>query len=313
MVAFLTQDATPASEEWLSSILEGFAQADDVALVFGPHVPRPGHSHVFAREMRDHFRTWGEGKRIDVQRLDRSPDALAEYRLYPYRLQFFSDVNGAVARFAWERVPYREVPYAEDQLLAREMIEAGYAKVFHPGAAVYHSHDYPPTQFLRRYFDEFRSLREVLGHVESFGLEHVARTVYHQTRLDREFLAGEGVQGEVPAPGADQERAPPPDPRSRGRPRRARRPDARRACARPFRSRAARRSRRSSCPRAPCRQARRCRRRPGHALATGSHSYAPAFRGARWRWNRPRARWRARRVSRSRGSCRHGAAVPAVT
>ena len=195
-VAFLTQDATPASEEWLSSILEGFAQADDVALVFGPHIPRPGHSHVFAREMRDHFRTWGEGKRIDVQRLDRSPDALAEYRLYPYRLQFFSDVNGAVARFAWERVPYRDVPYAEDQLLAREMIEAGYAKVFHPGAAVYHSHDYPPSQFLRRYFDEFRSLREVLGHVESFGLEHVARTVYHQTRLDREFLAGEGVQGQ---------------------------------------------------------------------------------------------------------------------
>ena len=195
VVAFLTQDATPASELWLASIVEGFAQADDVALVFGPHIPRPGHSHVFAREMRDHFRTWGDGERIDVQRLDRSPDALAQYRLYPYKLQFFSDVNGAVARFAWERVPYREVPYAEDQLIAREMIEAGYAKVFHPGVAVYHSHDYPPAQFLRRYFDEFRSLREVLGHVESFGLEHVARTVYHQTRLDRDYLAAEGWRG----------------------------------------------------------------------------------------------------------------------
>jgi glycosyltransferase involved in cell wall biosynthesis len=196
VVAFLTQDATPASDEWLASIVEGFGQADDVALVFGPHIPRPGHSHVFAREMRDHFRTWGEGRRIDVQRLDRSPDALAEYRLYPYKLQFFSDVNGAVARAAWERVPYRDVPYAEDQLLAREMIEAGYAKVFHPGAAVYHSHDYPPARFLQRYFDEFRSLREVLGHVEAFGLEHVARTVFHQTRLDREFLASEqGLTG----------------------------------------------------------------------------------------------------------------------
>jgi O-antigen biosynthesis protein len=195
VVAFLTQDATPASAEWLAAIVEGFEQADDVGLVFGPHIPRPGHSHVFAREMRDHFRTWGEGERIDVQRLERTPDALAEYRLYPYKLQFFSDVNGAVARAAWERVPYRDVPYAEDQLLAREMIEAGYTKVFHPGAAVYHSHDYPAAQFLRRYFDEFRSLREVLGHVEQFGLEHVARTVYHQTRLDREYLEGEGIGG----------------------------------------------------------------------------------------------------------------------
>jgi O-antigen biosynthesis protein len=196
VVAFLTQDATPASDEWLASMVEGFEQSDDVALVFGPHIPRPGHSHVFAREMRDHFRTWGEGRRIDVQRLERTPDALAEYRLYPYKLQFFSDVNGAVARWAWKRVPYRQVPYAEDQLLAREMIEAGYAKVFHPGAAVYHSHDYPPARFLRRYFDEFRSLREVLGHVEPFGLEHVARTVYHQTRLDRDFLVAErGLAG----------------------------------------------------------------------------------------------------------------------
>jgi glycosyltransferase involved in cell wall biosynthesis len=195
VVVFLTQDATPASDTWLASIVEGFQQADDVALVFGPHIPRPGHSHVFAREMRDHFRTWGNGEEIDLHRLDDSPETRAAYRRYPYKLQFFSDVNGAVARWAWERIPYREVPYAEDQLLAREMVEAGYAKVFHPGAAVYHSHDYPPADFLRRYFDEFRSLREVLGHVEPFSLEHTARTVYHQTRLDRDFMREQGIEG----------------------------------------------------------------------------------------------------------------------
>ncbi len=60
VVVFLTQDSTPASDRWLASMLEGFAQSDDVALVFGPHIARPEHSHVFAREMRDHFRTWGE-------------------------------------------------------------------------------------------------------------------------------------------------------------------------------------------------------------------------------------------------------------
>ena len=176
VVVFLTQDSTPASDRWLASMLEGFAQSDDVALVFGPHIARPEHSHVFAREMRDHFRTWGDGERIDVQRLGPSPQAQADYRAFPGRLQFFSDVNGAVARWAWERVPYRGVAYAEDQTLGREMIEAGYAKVFHPGAAVRHSHDYPPLNFLRRYFDEYRGLREVIGHVEPFGVEHTART-----------------------------------------------------------------------------------------------------------------------------------------
>jgi glycosyltransferase involved in cell wall biosynthesis len=188
VVAFLTQDATPASGRWLASLLEGFAQADDVALVFGPHIARPEHSHVFAREMRDHFRTWGDGERIDVQRLGASAQELADYRAFPGKLQFFSDVNGAVARWAWERIPYREVPYAEDQMLGREIIEAGHAKVFHPGAAVYHSHAYPPLAFLRRYFDEYRSLHEVLGHVEPFGVEQTARAVFHLTRLDRRYL-----------------------------------------------------------------------------------------------------------------------------
>ena len=104
-----------------------------------------------------------------MQRLDTSPEGLAEYRRFPGQLTFFSDVNGAVARWAWEQVPYREVPYAEDQLLGRELIEAGFAKVFHPNARVLHSHDYPPVAFFRRYFDEFRSLREVLGFRQPWG------------------------------------------------------------------------------------------------------------------------------------------------
>jgi glycosyltransferase involved in cell wall biosynthesis len=35
----------------------------------------------------------------------------------------------------------------------------------------------------------------VLGHVEPFGLEHAARTIYHQTRLDRDFMKDQGVGG----------------------------------------------------------------------------------------------------------------------
>ncbi len=40
-------------------------------------------------------------------------------------------------------------------------------KVYHPGAAVLHAHDYPPVEFMRRYFDEYRGLRETIGHVEA--------------------------------------------------------------------------------------------------------------------------------------------------
>jgi O-antigen biosynthesis protein len=194
-VAFLTQDATPASPHWLAALLEGFTVADDVAAVFGPHLARPDASHMIACEMERHFATWSEGRAIDVQRLDRSPAGLDAYRRYPGRWTFLSDVNCAIARWALERIPYRDVPYAEDQLLGRELVEAGYAKVFHPGAAVLHSHDYPPGQFLRRYFDEFRSLREVLDYVEPAAVGHNQRMIRGVMRADGRWLRAHGVRG----------------------------------------------------------------------------------------------------------------------
>jgi glycosyltransferase involved in cell wall biosynthesis len=194
-VAFLTQDATPSSHGWLAALVEGFGQAPDVAAVFGPHDPRPDASHMIKSEMERHFASWGHGREIDVQRLDRSPAGIAAYREFPGQLTFLSDVNCAIARWAWERVPYRDVPYAEDQLLGRELIEAGFAKVFHPGARVIHSHDYPPGQFFRRYFDEFRSLREVLGFRQPWGVKQTIWDVRGLVGADKRWLQQQGVSG----------------------------------------------------------------------------------------------------------------------
>ena len=195
-VAFLTQDATPAHDRWLAALLEGFEQADDVAAVFGPHDARPDASHMIKSEMERHFAGWGDGgTRIDVQRLDPSPEGREAYREFPGQLTFLSDVNCAIARWAWERVPYREVPYAEDQLLGRELIEAGFAKVFHPEARVLHSHDYPSLAFFRRYFDEFRSLREVLGFRQPWGPRQTLRDMRGLVGADRRWLRAQGVHG----------------------------------------------------------------------------------------------------------------------
>ena len=60
-VAFITQDATPAHDGWLASMLQGFGLPDDVALVFGPHEPRPDASHMIKCQMERHFATWGDG------------------------------------------------------------------------------------------------------------------------------------------------------------------------------------------------------------------------------------------------------------
>ena len=88
---------------------------------------------------------------------------------------FFTDANACIARAAWQRVPFREVPYAEDRLLAIDMLRAGYAKAYVPDAAVLHSHAYSPREELRRCFDEWRGLREVYGWREPLSPVHLAR------------------------------------------------------------------------------------------------------------------------------------------
>jgi len=183
-VAFLTQDATPAGDQWLRRLLEGFDLAEDVGLVFGPYVPRAGASPMVRRELDTLFRSFAPDGRPRVDRQAGGPGD---------RRAFFTDANGCIARRAWRQVPFRDVTYAEDQMLARDMLAAGWAKAYQPAAGVLHSHDYAPGQLLRRTFDEARALREVHGHRAYSGPVALALGVQRHVRDDMALLRAEGA------------------------------------------------------------------------------------------------------------------------
>jgi rhamnosyltransferase len=196
-VAFLTQDSIPADERWLQRLLEGFELAGDVALVFGPYRARPGASLMTRRELEGFFRSFSpEGlPRVDRADSPRDGGGLG-------RRAFFTDANGCLARAAWERVPFRDVPYAEDHALARDMLSAGYAKAYHPDAVVIHSHEYSPLDLFRRCFDEWRALREVHGHMAPAGPVRAGLTVQREVRDDIQLMRREGATGRALVPGA---------------------------------------------------------------------------------------------------------------
>ena len=189
-VAFLTQDATPAHDRWLAALLEGFEQADDVAAVWGPHDARPSASHMIKAEMERHFSQWGGGREIDVQRLERSPTGLAAYRAEPWRLTFFSSVNCCLSKEAWQRVPFRDVPYAEDQLIARELIEAGYAKVFQSrGSCPAFARVPASCASSAGTSTSFAGSARCSGTDEPGGVRHTVRSWRSLTAADRKWLA----------------------------------------------------------------------------------------------------------------------------
>jgi GT2 family glycosyltransferase len=196
-VAFLTQDAEPADERWLERLLGGFELTSEVGIVYGPYLPRSEAVPAVRWELEHWFASLAADGRARVDRLEeeerpagRRPLPVAE--LIGAR-GFFTDANACIARAAWEQVPFRDVGYAEDRVMAIDMLRAGYAKVFLPDAAVWHSHDYAMLEELRRCFDEWRGLREVYDWREPAGLPHLARQLRGALGQARDELDGESA------------------------------------------------------------------------------------------------------------------------
>ena len=178
LIAFLTQDATPLPG-WLAAYREAFALSDRVGAAFGPHRPRPDTSPMIARELTEFFAGFSPDGGPALQRRGDHP--------------FLANVNACYRRDCWEQLRFPDVPYSEDQAFGRAMLEAGWEKVYHPDAAVLHAHDYGPLEFMRRYFDEYRGLRETLGHVEGFGLRSSAKVVRGAVGADRRWMAAQDL------------------------------------------------------------------------------------------------------------------------
>jgi GT2 family glycosyltransferase len=191
-VALLTQDSEPADERWLERLLSGFAAAPDVALVHGPYRPRPDAPLPVRIELERGFASLSPDGATAIERLSEDERGLPAVELVGRR-GFFSDANACIARAAWEQVPFREVAYAEDRVLAIDMLRAGYAKAFVPAAATIHSHAYTTLEQLRRSFDEWRGLREVYGWREPIAPNHLLAQLRGELSRTRSELIDEHV------------------------------------------------------------------------------------------------------------------------
>lgn len=161
-IIFLTQDALPADENWLENMIEAIAESR-AAGGFGRHLPYPDCNMVDQKLLYYHFIRFGSGDKPFYEfKLDESNrekyEKDSDYEQY---LTFFSDNCSCLRRDVWEKIPYEDVDFAEDQVWAKAILEAGYTKIYVPGAAVYHSHDYPLKEYKKRYFDDFKAVYRV--------------------------------------------------------------------------------------------------------------------------------------------------------
>ncbi len=160
-IAVITHDALPVNDRWLRELIDAAEQSDDIAGVFGRHLSYEHDGPFMERDLRLHFDGFTQWPA--VMRLD-DPERYRSDQGYRQLLHFFSDNNACLRRSVWEKIPYPDVDFAEDQLWAQQIIEAGYARAYADRAVVFHSHTYGFIDLFRRSFDESRALQRLFGY-----------------------------------------------------------------------------------------------------------------------------------------------------
>lgn len=171
-IALLTQDALPVDEYWLENLVLAMEQDESIAGVFGKHIAYPGANPFTANELTLHFKGFDDSPSISF--ID-DQKRYIEDEGYRQFLHFFSDNNALIRRSIWERYPYPDVDFAEDQIWADNIMQAGYKKAYAKKAVVFHSHEYSLYERLQRSFDEANAFRKLFNYSLCKSKKHLLK------------------------------------------------------------------------------------------------------------------------------------------
>jgi rhamnosyltransferase len=172
ILVYMTQDASPASPDFLQRLVEPFADPN-VAMVYGRQLPRPGAAPLEA-----------------FPRLFNYPDASfiksrADIPRLGIKTFFCSDSFCAYRASAWDEMggfPERTIN-SEDWHIAARLVAKGYQIAYAADAQVYHSHNYTLRQEFQRYFDlgsflkKESWMREMVGGAEGEGMRLLQKQI----------------------------------------------------------------------------------------------------------------------------------------
>lgn len=148
-VAVITQDARPLNRQWLANLVSAFDAGPRIAGVFGAHSAHPDASSFVREGLEGHFRHFDALPHVANWYVDLPPSLAFGSLGWQQWLHYFSDNNACLRRSVWDKIPYPEIPWAEDQVWAWEIIKQGYEKAYAPDAIVAHSHNLTSREQLK--------------------------------------------------------------------------------------------------------------------------------------------------------------------
>jgi rhamnosyltransferase len=190
LVALLTQDALPATPDWLEQLVRPF-EDPRVAGAYGRQLPRPDCDVVTRRRLEN----WLTGRSEPaLAMLDgRSLEDLSPVERF--RLCTFDNVCSALRRSVWEKIPFLRADFGEDIAWGRAIVQGGFALAYQPKAAVYHSHRRSVAyEYLRTRLCH-RTLFELFGLAMVPKVRDVVRSARSNLRDDLPYVWRSGLAG----------------------------------------------------------------------------------------------------------------------
>ncbi len=179
-IVFLTHDAIPANDLWLANLLQPLEEDPDIAGAFSRHVAHTDADPFVAWEIQQHFRGLEEFPVVQITDRAAYDADIGLQQIY----HFFSDNSSALRRSVWAEFPLPDVQFAEDQIWAKTIVEAGYKKAFAANSVVRHSHAFGPWDTLRRSFDESRAFHRLFGYRLAGSVRGILRSSIYLIRRD---------------------------------------------------------------------------------------------------------------------------------
>ncbi|KGR73086.1 glycosyltransferase family 2 protein [Streptococcus phocae subsp. salmonis] len=154
-MVYLSQDAVPANENWLSEMIKPFSLNPNIVAVLGKQRPRLNCFPAMKYDINAVFSEQGVKDAITIWTRE---DASLKGKYT--KESFYSDVCSAAPReFLVNTIGYRLVQYSEDYEYGKDILDAGYMKAFNGKAIVEHSNDVSLLEYKNRIFDENYNIR----------------------------------------------------------------------------------------------------------------------------------------------------------
>ncbi len=185
-LVYLTQDAVPGNENWLEKLVEPPREDPLVAGAFSSHRPRRDCHLMERRQILQTTQTSGRERRVN--RVVGNP----EYKRNPYPFVWFSNTSSCLRRQVWEEIPFKKVPFAEDQDWAKRVLDAGFKTVYVPDSIVIHSHNYRTVKNFRRHFEHAKAMNGIFGKKEFPRFKDIFVGARYSVKADFQFFRSEG-------------------------------------------------------------------------------------------------------------------------